>query len=139
MINAARRCFSARHLSEFFSQHDRAVDSYYADGSVLVYCVGPRVVLLRECYRAGIEVCVLISELLTLQYVGMSVQEDITFRERGRGDGIMVMTVSCEELQTVDRNICVIGEDRELEYHLVHLGIAVSSHREYFVFIAVKQ
>ena len=68
----------------------------------------------------------------------MSVQQHIALTQRRRCLGIEDMSVRDIHQPLPCRQYGIVREDREREYHLVHLGVAVAAHAEDCICHAVQ-
>ena len=69
----------------------------------------------------------------------MAVQQDIPRSQRRQVFQVVHMAVSGIDQTPAHRQHGVIGQDGEIQHHLVHLGVAVASHAEQLLLQAVQK
>ena len=79
---------------------------------------------------AWVEVEVLISEWFPGRYVGMTVEENISWLHWDWGHDIMMVSVGGVNNPVAARDHCIVCHDRKIQYHLVYLCITVSAYTE---------
>jgi len=125
-------------LSEFFAEDDVPVKVFNRECAILVHHIGAWVALLRQCGGAGIKINVSVAEIFAFKHVSMPVQEYFAGAQRGRRGSVVMVSVGCKNRKSVEPQIAVVGENRELENHLVYLGVTVASDCENVILICVE-
>ena len=77
--------------------------------------------------------------LATSADVRVAVEQDIALAQRGQGLFVEAVTVGREDHVFLFREDRVIREDREFQYHLIDLRVAVSANAENGVLSRVEQ
>ena len=96
-------------------------------------------VFLGDAHRAGVQVKVPLSKVRPCGHMGVAVEQNVP-----RGKGRQMVQVEHMAVGDVDqplphRQHGVICQHREIEHHLVHLGIAVAAHTQQLGRKAVQQ
>ena len=108
----------------------RALHGLPTGGASLQGHVAVGGVFLGQAYRAGVQVKAPLPEVCPCGHMGVTVEQNIP-----RGKGRQMVQVEHMAVGNVDqplphRQHGVVCQYREIEHHLVHLGVAVAAHTQ---------
>ena len=109
--------------------YDVSVEVFPCKDAVFKCHVAMNAVFLRNGYGTGVQIQIT-AFIAASGNVRMTVDEDVTVAELGRIVFAEVMTVRQINAVTVKVKDRVIGEDREIQNHLIDFGVAVAADAE---------
>ncbi len=89
--------------------------------------------------RAGVDIEIVVAEGGNGQHVRVSVNQNVTAAKGRRRLGIVVMPVGDKEGSAFLKKEHIVGENGEVQHHLVDLGVAVSADTAKDILAAIKQ
>ena len=100
--------------------------------------IAVRAIVFGERRRAGIQVIVILAEGLPDRDMGMTVEQDVT-RPHGRQGGYVVAVAMgrIDEAAALGQD-GIGGHDGEFQYHLVYIGVTISTDTEDGIFDFVE-
>ena len=88
--------------------------------------------------RAGVEVEVSLAKRLPGGHVGVAVQQNVAGLQRRQVGGVVHVAVGGVDQPLTGGQHRIVGQDREVQHHLVYLAVAVAAHAEDAVLALVQ-